>query len=94
MKKIIQKEKDKSAFQHLDCIDLSSDINMKKILVAKRKEKEKSKKFYENGLNKIAEMKSRITQKVVVKKEQDSRTFNKTFSSRIKRIKKRTIQMI
>jgi hypothetical protein len=81
-------------FSHLQKMDLSEDINMKKILVAKRKEKEDSKKFYEKGLKKIAEAKASLTQKVILKKEEDSRTFNKTFSSRIKRIKKRTIQMI
>ena len=32
---------------------------MKKILVAKRKEKEQSKKFYETGLAKMAEVKAR-----------------------------------
>ena len=67
---------------------------MKKILVAKRKEKEQSKKFYETGLAKMAEVKANMTKKIIVKKEEDCRAFNKTFSSRIKRIKKRTIQMI
>lgn len=94
IKKIIQKEKSKNVFTHLDRVDLSENINMKKILVAKRKEKEDAKKFYETGLEKMAQERAKSTKKVILKKEEDSRTFNKTFSSRIKRIKKRTIQMI
>ena len=92
VKRKIQKQKTKNRFSNLKKIGLSTDLNMKRILVKKRQVKEDSRKFYENAAN-IAATKARNTQKVIMKKE-ELKSFNKTVTSRIKRIRKRTLQMI
>jgi hypothetical protein len=76
-------------------IGISTDLDMKRILVKKRKEKEESRKFYENAAN-IEATKQKATRKVIQKRDrqQDIRKFNKTVTSKIKRIRKRTMQMI
>ena len=40
VRKTIQKPKAKNVFSHLEKVDLSADLNMKKVLVAKRRERE------------------------------------------------------
>jgi hypothetical protein len=57
---VIQKQKNNNSFQNLDKIRLSDDLKMKRILVKKRKDKEESRLFYENG-NKVAALKAKIT---------------------------------
>ena len=51
----------------MDKIDLSSDLNFKRILVKKRKEKEDARKFYENAEN-LAAKKKKNTRKFIQKK--------------------------
>lgn len=92
VKRTIQKQKTKNRFSNLNKIGLSTDLNMKRILIKKRQVKENSRKFYENAAS-IAAQKKKNTQKVIMKKE-ELKNFNKTVTSKIKRIRKRTLQMI
>lgn len=92
VKRKIQKQNKNNKFSNLNKIGLSSDLNMKRILIKKREVKEKSRKFYENAAD-IASKKAKNTRKVIMRKE-ELQSFNKTVTSKIKRIKKRTMQMI
>lgn len=64
VKRNIQKPNKKTRFSNLDRIDLSKDLNMKRILIKKRKDKEDARKFYENAEN-MASKKAKNTRKII-----------------------------
>jgi hypothetical protein len=91
MEKKIQGKNER--FGLLKKFEVSENLDMKKLIFKKRQTQIEARKFYERG-EQLKKLKGVQTKKIVEKKRGNLEDFMKSTTSKIKRIKRRTLQII
>ena len=91
--KNLKSQRAKASFKHLDKLEVSASADVSKIIKKKQRAKNVASKFYERS-EKLKQQKMKLTQKVIKRKGESLEEFNKDISSRIKRIKRRTLNKV